>query len=208
MPVNESVWNRIVWLYGLHTILWNLFFAISYYLLPEGFMRASPHVAVGRTVAEVRSFPGEFGLTLLFNLGVVTVLGVVLNCNQVRGFPVGYLIPISLGLISGLILGTNSFAASDLSRITARDGLAMGITIGGLEMMCYIFVIAATVKLGIYQYRSWWRWSGEYKATKAMRFRDVRLSRQEVLCLICGVVLIVLGAYNETMMSRSAMASL
>ena len=155
MHVNESVWKRIVWLYGLHTILWNFFFAVSYYLLPEGFMRSSPQVAVGRAVVSEDSFAGQFGLTLLFNIGVVAVLGVVLNCNQVRGFPVGYLIPIALGVTSGLILGTNSFAASDLSRVTALDGLALGITIGGLEMMGYILVIAATVKLGIYQYRSW-----------------------------------------------------
>ena len=206
MQANESVSKRIVWLYGLHTILWNFFFVVSYYLLPEGFMRASPQVAVGRAVTEAHSFLGQFGLTLMFNLGVVA-LGLVLNCNQVRGIPAGYLIPVSLGVTSGLILGSNSFAASDLSRLAIRDGLAAGITIGGLEMMGYIFVIAATVKMGVYQYRSWWRWSGEYKPLKAMRFREVRLSRHEVLCFAGGVLLIVLGAYNETVMSLGATPS-
>jgi hypothetical protein len=198
MKLLESVWKRIIWLYGLHTILWNLFFVISYYLLPEGFMRSSPQVAVGGVVAEAGSFWGQLGLTLLFNLGGLALLCVVLNCNQVRGVPAGYLVPVALGVVSGLILGSNSFAASNLSIINARDGLAMGITIGGLEMLGYIFVIAATANLGIYQYRSWWRWSGEYKAVKTMQFRDVRLSRAEVLCLTCGVLLILAGAYNET----------
>jgi hypothetical protein len=140
---------------------------------------------------------------LLFNLGVVTAISIVLNFNQVKGVPVGYVYPLFLAVSSGLIAGTNSFIASDITRYNARDGMALALSIGNLEMLGYIFVIAATVKFGVYQYRSWWRWSGEWKPTKVMNLRDVRLSLRELLCLVTGILLVIVGAYRETLMAFS-----
>jgi hypothetical protein len=135
---------------------------------------------------------------------VVSALCVVLNFNQIKGFPTGYLIPVSLGITGGLVAGTNSFVASDLSRYDAREGLALGLSIGGLEMLGYILIIAATVKFGVYQYQSWWRWSGEWSATKLMRLRDVRLSGQEIAGAVLGVLLIIVGAWRETAMAMTS----
>lgn len=109
----------------------------------------------------------------------------------------------SLGIISGLISGTNSFAASDLRQYNAWDGTALGIGIGGVEMLAYILIIAATVSLGVYQYRSWWCWGGEWKPTKVMSLRAVRLSRAEMLCLLMGILLLLVAAYRETVMATS-----
>ncbi len=197
----EHVVKRTLWLYGLYTVLSNAAFLIGYYWLPEGLLRDSPSTAAGQVVASASSFWGQFALTLLFNLGWVTVVCVLMNVNQVRGFPVGYLYPIPLAVVSGLIIGTNSFVASDLSRYNVREGMALGLSIGNLEMLGYICIIAATVKLGIYQYRSWWRWGGDWKPVKTMNFRDVRFSRTETLFLMIGVLLIVIGAYRETAMA-------
>jgi hypothetical protein len=61
--------------------------------------------------------------------------------------------------------------------------------------------VAATVRFGIYQYRSWWRWSGEYKPTKVMNFRDIRLSTSEIVCLAAGLLLVIVGAYRETLLA-------
>lgn len=199
--VSGSVYSRILWLYGLYTLLSNAVFLLSYYWLPEGFLRSSPYTATGRLVAAAESFWGQFGLTLLFNLGIVTVIITVMNFNQVRGFPLGYVYPFSLAVMSGLISGTNSFAASDITQYNARDGLALALSIGNLEMLGYIFVIASTVKYGVYQYRSWWRWSGEWSPTKVMNLRDVRLSTPEMVCLMIGILLIIFGAYRETLMA-------
>lgn len=201
IQAHDGMSKRVLWLYGLHTILWNVFFLVGYYLLPEGFMRGSPQAAVAELASRPETFWPELGLTLLFNLGMVTALGIVLNFNQVRGVPVGYLIPIVLGIVGGLFVGTNSFVADDLSRYSVREGMALGLTIGGLEMFGYILVIASTVGFGIYQYRSWWRWSGEWKPTKVMNLRDVRLSKRETLSLVIGILLILVGAYRETMMA-------
>lgn len=198
-----TVYSRILWLYGIYTLLSNAAFLLGYYWLPEGFMRGSPQTSAGRVVAEAQTFWGQFGLTLLFNLGTVALVSIVMNFNQVKRIPVGYLYPIFLGITSGLISGTNSFIASDITQYNARDGLALALSIGNLEMLGYIFVIAATVKYGVYQYRSWWRWDKEYKPVKVMNLRDVRLSRPEILCLVVGIMLVIFGAYRETLMAFS-----
>jgi len=199
VQTQTGVFKRILWLYGLYTLLSNAAYLLGYYLLPEGFMRNSPQVTVGR-LAATGTFWSEFAMTLLFNLGSVVVISVILNLNQVKGFPMGYLMPISLGIMGGLIPGTNSFAASDLKQLNAWDGMALGISIGGLEMLAYILIIASTVSFGVYQYRSWWKWSGEGSSIKTMNLRDVRLSRAELLCLVIGILLLFFAAYRETVM--------
>lgn len=196
---HDSIFKRILWLYGLFTLLSNISFLTGYYLLPEGFMRASPQMAAGELVASAESFWSQFGLTLLFNIGLITVVGIGTNLQQVRGVPAGYIIPILLGISGGLIAGTNSFIADDLSRYSVREGLALALSIGEVEMLAYIIIIASTVKFGIYQYRSLLDWH----PTKLMRLRDVRLSRWEVFCLIIAVLLLVLAAYRETMMAMN-----
>ncbi|MFN8596301.1 MAG: hypothetical protein U0559_08980 [Anaerolineae bacterium] len=195
VQVHDSVFKRALWLYGLYTLLSNAAYLVGYYLLPQGFMRGSPAVAVGR-MATANDFWTEFALTLFFNLGLQVVLGIVLNLNQVKGWPAGYLVPISLGITSGLISGTNSFSASDLTQLNAWTGTALAISIGGFEMLAYLLIIASTVRLGVYQYQSWWQW----KSTKVMSLRDVRLTKAEVLCLTLGVLMLVVAAYRETAM--------
>jgi hypothetical protein len=197
----ENVWKRVLFLYGAYMLLNNSAYLIGYYFLPEGFMRSSPQAAVGRAVASAGSFGQELVMTLLINLGLVALLALVLNLNQVKGFPTGYLYPLILGVVGGLIAGTNSFAASDLAQFSVWEGMALSLSIGNLEMLGYIYVIAATVRLGIYHYKSWWRWTGEWQAIKTMRLRDVRLDRFEVAVLLAGIALILFAAYRETQMA-------
>ncbi len=197
----DSLIKRVLVLYGLHALLSNAAFLVGYYLLPEGFLRGSALTTSGQVVASQGTFLAQFAMTLAFNIGWMVTLIVLANFNQVRGFPVGYLLPISLGIISGLILGSNSFVSSNVNQYSAREGLALGNSVGGLEMLGYILIIAATVRLGIYQYRSWWRWSREWAPTKLMRIRDIRLSSSEWLTIATGLLLIIVGAYRETLMA-------
>lgn len=197
----DGVFKRAMWLYGLHSVLNNGAYLLGFNFLPEGFMRGSPQVAVGGLVAQEGSFLGQLGLTLVFNIVLMSGLAVLLNLNRVKGIPAGYLIPISLGIAGGLISGTNSFAASDLTRYNAWEGMELGLGIGGLEMLAYVLVVAATANLTMYQYRSWWRWSGEWKATRVRGFRELRLTRSEALTLALAVLLMVIAAYRETVFS-------
>lgn len=202
-PLADGVIKRVLVLYGLYTLVHNLAFAVGYYLLPEGFMRGSPQAAVARAVT-TGSFWSEFGLTLLVNLGLMCGLAVLLNLTQVRGMPTGYVLPVSLGIMTGLVLGTNSFTANDLKRFNAWEGTALGLSIGGLETLAYILVVAATAGIGLQHYRSWWRWSGVWAPTKIKGWREIRLTHAEIGCLVLAVLLVLLAAYRETVLAVGA----
>lgn len=196
---HDSVLKRVLWLYGLYMLLFNATYLIGYYILPEGLMRGSPQAALGR-MATTGVFWSEFARTLLFNSVLVGGLAVVLNLYRVKDFPLGYALPITLGVVSGLVAGTNSFTSSDLRQFNAHDGMALALSVGNLEMLAYILVIASTVSLGMYQYRNW----RDTKPTRSRRLRDVRLTRAEAICFAFGIVLLIVAAYRETVMALSA----
>ncbi len=195
--VKENIFKRVLWLYGLYSLL-NLFsFLLGYHFLPEGFMRGSPYSAIGSFVASASSFWSEFSLTLLFNLGTVIVVCILTNLQQFKHVPAGYIVPVVLGVVSGLVSGTNSFAASDLKQFNAWDGMALGMGIGGIEMLAYVLVISATANIGLYNYESLKQWQGE----KLKTLRDIKLSKSEIFCLGLGISMIVFAAYRETVMA-------
>ena len=204
IKTQDSVFKRILLLYGLYTIIFNICFVFSYYFLPEGFMRGSPQTATAEIVAAAGSFWYQFGLTLFFNLGITAAVAIVANSSQVKGFSTGCFVPLSLAVVEGLTVGTNSFVSDNLDHYSnVREAMALGQTIGGIETLGLIFIVASTVKYGVYQYRSWWRSGGEWEPTKLINLRDVRLSRQETACLICGVFLMIIAAYRETVMAMN-----
>jgi hypothetical protein len=169
---------------------------IGYYLLPEGFMRGSLPTVPARLANNTHTFRSGFALTLLFNLGVV-VISLFANLFQKKGLPVGCIVPVSLGIVSGLTSGTNSFVASDLKQYNAWDGAALAMSVRGLEMMSYMLIISSTISFGVYQSTRWVQ--GKY--TKVMNLSDVRLSKSEIICLVSGIVLLIVAAYRETAMN-------
>jgi hypothetical protein len=197
----EDIPTRVMWLYGLHTVLNNSAYLCGFYLLPEGFMRGSPQVGVGEFVAKAGSFWPQLGLTLLFNLILMSGLIVFLNLSRINRLPAGYLVPIVGGVLGGLIAGTNSFAASDLSAYNAWEGMALGLSIGGLEMFAYCLVAAATAGLTMEQYHSWSKWTGEGASVRVRGWRELRLTKAEVLTIAIAIALFLLAAYRETVMT-------
>jgi hypothetical protein len=195
----DGVLKRILLLNGLYSLLSNAFLLVGYYLLPEGLLRESPLTFAGEIAAKPEGFWAQFGLTLLFNLGLVTVVSMGANLQRVRGIPMGYFVLAVLGVVGGLVTGTDSYVADDLSRYTVLEGMALGLSIGGVEMLAYTIVIASTVKFGIYQYRS----LADWKPTRVMSLRDVGLSKQEMLCLVVCVLLLIWAAYRETVLAIS-----
>jgi hypothetical protein len=204
VEAHRGVFQRLLILYGLYTLLFNIFFVLAYYFLPEGFMRGSPQMAAGEVVASASSFWSQFGLTLLFNLCLMGGMAVLANFIQVKGIPLGYLIPPVLAVVQGLIVGTNSFVADNLNRYSnVREAMALGTSIGGVETLGLLLIISSTVGYGVYHYRSWWSGRGEWSPTRVMRLRDVRLSRVEILGLVLGILLTIVAAYRETAMPVS-----
>ena len=199
VQTQDGVFKRVLWLYGLFMLLSNAAYLLGYYFLPEGFFRSSPFMWNANAIAASGTFWSEFALIFLNNLVLVVLLSVVVNVFQVKDLPLGYLWPIFVAVQSGLVAGTNSFVQSDLRQYNVWDGMALNLSIGGLEFLGDILIIASTVSLGVYQFSSWW----QLKPTKAMNLRDVRLSRAEVLCLISGVVLLLVAAYREAVLATS-----
>ena len=197
VQTQDGVFKRVLWLYGLFMLLSNAAYLLGYYLLPEGFLRGSPTMSMARVIASSSTFWSQLALTFLGNLGIVTALSVCMNLFRVKGFSLGYIWPIFLAIQSGVVAGTNSFLLSDLTQVNVRDGMAASLSVGGLEFLGYILIIASTVSLAVYQFSSW----TQLRPTKLKNLRDVRLSRAEVLCLIAGIVLLFVAAYIETVRS-------
>ncbi len=195
LTTREDVLKRAIWLYGLLMLVSNAVYLFAYYFLPEGFMRGSPPLAAARFAA-TGIFWSEFARILLVNIGWVVVIGVLLNLVQIKGFSFGYLFLLVQGLVANLVSGTNSFVSSDMSQFNVREGTALALSIGGLEMLGYTLAIASTVGLAVYNFSGLLQW----KPTKVMNLRDIRLSRAEVLCLIAGILLLIFAAYRETLM--------
>jgi hypothetical protein len=193
---DENVLKRVLWLYGTHTLLANIFMVIGYYALPAGFLRDTSLTWAGTLAAKPDSAVGEFVVTLIFNLGIMSIVGIGLNLININGFPQGYFVPIFLGIISGLVLGTNSFTAIDLAGIHYQEGAVIGFTIGGLEMLGYVCLVSATVDFGLFRYTNWWQWNE--KPTRVKNLKVVRLAKPEMVCLLIGAALIVIAAYRES----------
>lgn len=195
-PVDHGVLARLLLLYGAYNLIHNFVFLLAYHLLPPDILRGTHVMAIASWVGSAGGLWGVFDRTLLMNLGVMGSICVLLNLQRVRTIPLGYTVPLFLGVMTGLALGTNSFAAIDLSNIPFRAGTAEGLTIGGAEMLGYICLIAATSRISMYQRQTWWRWSEHF--VRVRRISDLRLSLAEIVVLVAGIGLIVWGAYRET----------
>jgi hypothetical protein len=195
----DGVFKRVLLLYGLFMLLSNAAFLVGYYLLPEGFLRGSPMQAGASAVAATTTFWSQVGSTFLFNIGALIAGCVWLNLFQFKGFPLGYLGLIIGAISSGVVAGTNSFLMSNMTQVNVRDGMAANLSIGGLEFLADILIVASTVSIVVYQFYSW----KQLLPTKIKSFRDVRLTKAEVLCLIGGIVLLFVAAYRETVLAPS-----
>lgn len=192
----RTVLLRVLFLYGLYMLLHQVVFLIAYFGLPEKWLVGSPWFRTGAWAAAGGTWSGQFVRTLVTNLGVVCGLCAALNLQRVRGFSVGYFVPIWLGVMSGLVLGTNSFVGMDLrGPLPFLWGTAQAMTVGGAEMLGYILVTAATVKQGIYR-RGSWRWNDRF--VRVGRLRDVRLEWAEWLTLAMGIGFVIAAAWRES----------
>jgi hypothetical protein len=192
----ENVFKRILWLYGLRTLISNISLLAGYHLLPEGIFRGAFPLAT--MVAKQSNFWLHFAQTLIINFWFIA-FGVGMNLFMYKeGITFGYGIPIATGIFGGLILGSNSFM-DDLSRYSLLEGLVRGCSIGEIEMLAYVLIIASTAGISIYMDTTPW-YSLKTKMVKVKNFRDIRLSRQEWIVLLMGIFLLIIAGYNETVL--------
>lgn len=186
---HESLWVRTG--YGFMFFFAFLVFAYTFgfLFLPEGIMKELPLPSL-MVFKEKESFLSSFIKTLVYNL---FVLGLIIGSNhyRVQKLTFGYFPIYANTIIMGLFAGTNSFSGS-ISTYTLEGGILF-LKIGFLEFSAYIFACVSTVNLAMFHAE---RWRGE-KFKKIRGFKDVRLSKHEILFLLISLILLVVAAFNE-----------
>ena len=193
--INPNLFIRIIWGYIIYIGLVLTLFAVGYFLLPRGALINTPWTAFGVMAATPESPLAQFLATIGFNLAFVLLLGVGLNLQRIRGFPAGYVFIFSAGVVSGLIAGTNSFASQIISPYTI-EGWLVALRIQHLELLGYTIIVASTISIGLMDYSSWLPWKA--KEIKIQSWSDIRFTRNEIIGIVIGIALILIGGYNET----------
>jgi hypothetical protein len=196
----QNVLKRVLWAYGINVMLGLVAFAVGYLFLPEGALRGSPITIWGAVAAQQTDFWSEFLATIGFNFGIASLIGIVVNLQRVNGLPAGYVFIFVQGILAGIIAGTNSFVSQVISPYTL-EGWLVALRIVYLEFLGYVCIVAATVGVGLRDYTSWLPWKA--KESKVKSWRDIRLSRQEIIWLVIGILLVLLAGYNETVLALS-----
>lgn len=195
---SEKLVTRVIWSYAIYIALVLISFATGYFFLPRGALINTPWTAFGVMATSPDTLIGQFLATAGFNLGFVLLLGVGLNLQRVNGFPAGYVFVFSAGIVSGFIAGTNSFASQAISPYTV-EGWLIALRIQHVELLGYTFIVASTISIGLSDYSSWLPWKA--KERKIRGWRDIRLEKQEIIGIVIGLLLILIGAYNETVIA-------
>ncbi len=93
----------------------------------------------------------------------------------------------------GIVAGTNSFVVQAISPYTL-EGWLVALRIGHLEFLGYTCIVASTIGVVLQEYDSWRQW----KPSTTRSLRDIQFSRQEIIGLIIGRILVIIAGYNET----------
>ena len=187
----KNVLKRVLWTYGIYVTTSLVTFAVGYFFLPEGALRGSAITIWGEVAAHQTSFWLEFLIIIGFNLGIISLIGIVVNLQRVNGLPVGYVFIFLQGVLSGIVAGTNSFVSQVISPYTL-EGWLVALRIGYLEFLGYVCIVAATIEVGLRDYTSWLPWKA--KEVKIRSWGDIKISRQEMIYLVIGILLILLAS--------------
>jgi len=186
---HESLWVRTGYAFMFFFTFIALAYAFGFLFLSEGIMKELPLPSL-MVFEEKESLLSSFTKTLVYNL---FVLGLIVGVNhyRVRSFTLGYLPLYANTVMMGLFAGTNSFSGG-ISAHTL-EGWLLFLQIGFLEFSAYIFACVATVNLAMFHAE---RWRGE-KFKEIRRFKEVKLSKYELLFLLVSLILLVVAAFNE-----------
>lgn len=196
----QNVMKRILWAYLILYLVPTLTaFAAGYFFLPEGFLRGGSSTTPAEIVAQQIGFWPQFLSTIGFNLGLILLFGTVLNTLRLLGLPGGYIYIFVQAIMGGIIAGTNSFVVQVISPYTL-EGWLVALRIGHLEFLGFTCIVASTIGVVLQEHNSLrWSWKLD-KSDKSRSWRDIRLSRQEIIGVIIGITLVIVASYNETVL--------
>ncbi len=186
---HDNLWIRSGYAFLYFFAFLALAYAFGFLILPEGVMKELPIPALMVFQAEA-SFFSSFIKTAAYNSFMLLVI-IGMNLYRVRSLTLGNFPLYTNTVIMGLFAGTNSFSG-DVSTFTL-EGWLLFLQNGFLEFSAYILACAATVRLAVFHAK---RWRGE-KFKKIREFKEIRLSKLELLFQLIAFGLLAIAALNE-----------
>jgi len=147
---HESLLIRFLALLGLGSVIFLVFWILSYYLLPEGVLRGRTAAAALAGEQAASSLFREFLRIVLLNTFMMAVVILANRILIINGFPLGYFPPLVLSAMYAVTLGTNSFSMP----LPARMAPSLGVFLrsGPYEIISYLLMAAATYALPTYRF--------------------------------------------------------
>jgi hypothetical protein len=193
---SENVYLRISTTSFLFVVIFFTITTISYFLLPDGILRSKNPAQNWDTSNNV--LVSTLQIFLFNQLSVVVILfGNTFSSrkNSEQDYiPLGYLAFFTQISINAITLGTWSFSVVSES-VPLLDRIIGTFDIlhrGGLwEMSGQLLILCATAKISMIM--------TDGKKTSVRSWREVSLSKQEVFIFGGGVILILIGAFVESL---------
>lgn len=192
---SNSLKQRILYLFLLFLILFFGVTIISYFLLPEGFLKSKNPLQNWETSSNT------FILTLqIFFYNMLSVAVIVFGSvfgqkkeSQTNYFSIGYLALFTQICINAVVLGTWSFSIAG-EAIPLSDRLLRTFDItrraGLWEMMGQLLIACAVAHIATILTNG--------KKTITRKIRDIRLTKAETIVLLTGFALMLVGAIIES----------
>ena len=195
---DESIWKRIVWMYTSFFVLLVPTTALSYFLLPEGILRGK-HPLISALELSPNLWVSTlqiFGYNLFFTL---LIIGANLIARQARlspdrFMPMGYLAFWGITVTSGLYIGTWSQEVITVApplchRLLRIFDIAHRAALW--ELSGYLLAATTSFKFTLVC-------TDGKKVVASKSWRDVTLTRSEMILFALAFVLLLCGAFIES----------
>ncbi|MDV3426283.1 MAG: hypothetical protein LIR50_03705 [Bacillota bacterium] len=196
--ISNNVALRITTTYICLVIIFITVTIISYYLLPQGFL-----LKLNKQPLKNWDTSSNLAISslqiLMFNLiSVAAILfGNIFSTrkNQQQSFiPLGYLAFFAIITINSITLGTWSFSVltNEIPSLTNRIVGTFDLfhRAGLWEMSGQLLILCATVKISLI--------ITDGRKTITKNWKTVKLSKQEILLIVIGLILMLIGAIIES----------
>jgi hypothetical protein len=196
---DESIYERIGWMYASFFLLFVLVTILSYFLLPEGILRGK-HPIISRLEFSSNLWTLTlqiFGYNLILTFLIIgaNLLGNQSKLSKEQFVPMGYLLFWVQTALFAVYLGTWSLGVDLVAPPLHRRILVRLFDIahnaGLLEFSAYL--LAATTS---FRFTLWY--SDGKKIVASRNWRDVTLAMSERILLALAFVLLLCAAYIES----------
>lgn len=193
--VSEKLTDRILWTLLSFLVVFTLVTVVSYYLLPEGILRSRNPAQKWETSPRLLFSTLQILSYNLMSVGFI-LLGNLFasrkNPSEVY-FPLGYSVFFVLIIINAITLGTWSFAVESPAVPLLERLLGMTIIFqrGGLwEIMGQLLILCGTAKFALVLI--------DGKTTQTRHWTTLQINTTEIVVVVLGLVLMLIGAFVES----------